>query len=95
MVQGGLVPQTPDLLVHLCSPDQWDQARSDGDLRPESLAEVGFVHLSAQHQVHLPANRIFAGRGDLVLLVVFGAAVLVLFLLWRHRVAGNLKKKES
>ena len=30
-----------------------------------------------------------------VLLVVFGAAVLVLFLLWRHRVAGNLKKKES
>ena len=68
MVQGGLVPQTPDLLVHLCSPDEWDQARSDGDLRPESFAEVGFVHLSAKHQVHLPANRLFAGRVDLVLL---------------------------
>jgi uncharacterized protein (DUF952 family) len=80
MVQGWLVPQTPDLLVHLCSPDEWDQARSDGDLRPESLSEVGFVHLSAQHQVHLPANRIFAGRVDLVLLFLdpdlLGAPVL-------------------
>jgi len=68
MVQGGLVPQTPELLVHLCSRDEWDQARSAGELRPDSLDQVGFVHLSAQHQVHLPANRIFAGRGDLVLL---------------------------
>jgi uncharacterized protein (DUF952 family) len=29
---------------------------------------VGFIHLSAQHQVHLPANRLFAGRVDLLLL---------------------------
>jgi uncharacterized protein (DUF952 family) len=31
---------------------------------------VGFVHLSAQLQVHLPANRLFAGRRDMLLLYV-------------------------
>jgi len=62
------MPQSPKLLVHLCTTDEWDQARSAGELRPDSLGEVGFIHLSAQHQVHLPANRLFAGRLDLVLL---------------------------
>ena len=41
-----------------------------GELCPQSLTEVGFVHLSAPQQVHLPANRLFAGRTDLVLLHV-------------------------
>jgi len=68
MMQGRPMPQNPQLLVHLCSFDEWDQGRSGVELRPESLDQVGFVHLSAQHQVHLPANRLFAGRGDLVLL---------------------------
>ncbi|MFW0784813.1 DUF952 domain-containing protein [Gordonia sp. CPCC 206044] len=39
-------------------------------LAPASLAEVGFVHLSTPEQVHLPANRLFAGRDDVVLLVL-------------------------
>lgn len=58
----------PAVLVHLCSTDEWSQAQARGELRPESLADAGFVHLSTPDQVHLPANRLFRGRTDLVLL---------------------------
>lgn len=57
-----------ELLVHLCAEPDWQSARAAVEWRPESLNEVGFVHLSAQCQVHLPANRLFAGRNDLVVL---------------------------
>jgi uncharacterized protein (DUF952 family) len=60
--------QPPAVLVHLCSNDDWSAAQVHGQLRPESLASVGFVHLSTPQQVHLPANRLYRGRDDLVLL---------------------------
>jgi uncharacterized protein (DUF952 family) len=60
----------PDLLLHLCETDVWQAARSRGELRPSSLSDVGFVHLSTAEQVHLPANRLYADRTDLVLLYV-------------------------
>jgi uncharacterized protein (DUF952 family) len=58
----------PALLVHLCPTDEWSSARTRGELRPESLTSAGFVHLSTTDQVHLPANRLYRGRDDLVLL---------------------------
>ncbi|TYP82718.1 GNAT family N-acetyltransferase [Blastococcus xanthinilyticus] len=60
----------PDLLVHLVEPATWRAALSDGVLRPPSLESVGFVHLSPPDQVHVPAQALFPGRRDLVLLVV-------------------------
>jgi uncharacterized protein (DUF952 family) len=60
--------QPPSVLVHLCPTDDWAAAEISGELRPESLASAGFVHLSMPEQVHLPANRLFAGRRDLLLL---------------------------
>ena len=59
---------TPSVLVHLCTADDWQRAKETGVHRPPSLDDVGFVHLSAAEQVHLPANRLYAGRTDLVLL---------------------------
>ncbi len=59
-----------EVLVHLCSSQEWLAAQGAGEHRPASLADVGFVHLSAPEQVHLPANRLYAGRADLVLLAV-------------------------
>ncbi|MGB8404087.1 MAG: DUF952 domain-containing protein [Mycobacterium sp.] len=60
---------SPKALVHLCSETDWQRAQVDGYLRPPSLDEVGFVHLSTPEQVHLPANRLYSRRADLLLLV--------------------------
>jgi uncharacterized protein (DUF952 family) len=38
--------------------------------RPSSLDTEGFVHCSDFGTAHLPANRVFAGRADLVLLEI-------------------------
>lgn len=77
-----------NLLVHLCSEPEWEAAKSAGELRPQSLADVGFVHLSAEYQVHLPANRLFAGRHDLVVLYV-DPSVLSAPLRWEPGVADD------
>ncbi|BBX17264.1 glutathione S-transferase [Mycolicibacterium duvalii] len=61
------------VLVHLCSTADWAKAQERGVHRPESLASVGFVHLSTPAQAHLPANRLYAGRTDLLLLRVDAA----------------------
>lgn len=58
----------PAELVHICSADDWLAAQARGEHRPDSLDTSGFVHLSTPGQVHLPANRLYAGRTDLVLL---------------------------
>jgi uncharacterized protein (DUF952 family) len=59
---------SPRELIHLCTTDEWESAKEVGERRPPSLDGQGFVHLSGPEQVHLPANRLYAGRGDMVLL---------------------------
>jgi len=57
-------------LLHLSSPAAWRVALSAGSVVTPSLLADGFIHLSAPEQVHLPANRLFAGRDDLLALAV-------------------------
>jgi uncharacterized protein (DUF952 family) len=64
---------SPSVLVYLCSAADWRAARESGEHRPESLEANGFVHLSTPEQVHLPANRLYAGRTDLVLVSIDAA----------------------
>jgi uncharacterized protein (DUF952 family) len=59
-----------DVLLHICTRAEWEVARAAGAVAPPSLAEVGFVHLSTPEQVALPANRLFHGRSDMLLLVI-------------------------
>lgn len=66
---------SPPVLVHLCSAEEWRGAQASGEHRPPSLDDQGFIHLSAPDQVHLPANRLYAGRTDLVLLYIDAAAL--------------------
>jgi uncharacterized protein (DUF952 family)/GNAT superfamily N-acetyltransferase len=58
------------LLLHLIEPTDWRAALADGAVRPPSLEQAGFVHLSTPEQVHLPAGVLFPGRRDLAVLVV-------------------------
>ena len=58
------------VLLHLTTAVEWRAALTGGVLRPPSLPEAGFVHLSDPGQVHLPAARLFPGRRDVVVLVV-------------------------
>ncbi len=58
------------LLVHLCAPAAWRMALAAGSVAPPSLLSQGFVHLSTPTQVELPANALYAGRDDLVALVI-------------------------
>lgn len=78
----------PEFLVHLCGSGEWDAAQVAGELRPQSLTQVGFIHLSTPRQVHLPANRLFSGRTDVLLLHLdpdrLGSPVL-----WEPGVVGD------
>lgn len=78
----------PQELVHLCTAQEWEQARAVGERRPPSLHSSGFVHLSSPEQVHLPANRLFAGRTDMVLLTL-DSALLGAPVLWEPGVPGD------
>ena len=57
--------------MHMCGIDTWSRAQTQGVIRPEASGSdvaVPFIHLSTPEQVHLPANRLYRGRQDLVLL---------------------------
>lgn len=75
----------PEFLLHLCGQRDWETAEASGELCPASLSETGFVHLSTPEQVHLPANRLYAGRTDLVLLHI-DPRQLTAPLRWEHGV---------
>lgn len=68
---------TTPLLLHMTTGPAWRAALATGELRAESPETQGFLHLSTPEQVHLPANRLYAGRTDLILLCLDPARVVV------------------
>ncbi len=65
-----MAPMDSGLLLHLCAPATWRMALAAGRVAPPSLLHEGFVHLSTPAQVQIPANARFAGRMDLLALVI-------------------------
>ena len=68
--------RSPSWLYHLALRGEWAEARRDGSYRRStrgrSLDEVGFIHLSAAHQVQATAQRFYGDipSGELVLLSI-------------------------
>ena len=57
-------------VVHIASPSAWEQARTSGIYRAESLADEGFIHFSRWDQLASTVERYYSGVPDLVVLVV-------------------------
>ena len=58
-------------ILHLISEDDWKGAQASGEWRPPSLAEEGFIHCSRdEEQVLRVAQRLYAGRADMLVLEV-------------------------
>ena len=58
------------MLLHITTAAPWRVALAAGTHVTPSLRTEGFIHLSRPDQVALPANRLYAGRDDLLLLVI-------------------------
>jgi len=62
----------PRYVLHMAPLDRWEQAAAhpQGDYTDPSLEAEGFIHCSTHKQALIPANERFAGRDDLVLLLI-------------------------
>ena len=63
------------MLLHIAHRDEWAQALELGRYEAESLAGDGFIHCSTAAQVLIPANQIYRGQSDLVLLCMDPALI--------------------
>ena len=58
-------------IFHLIQKADWEGAEALGEVRPESLAEEGFIHCSSDEQQALAvARRLYSGREGMLLLEV-------------------------
>ena len=57
-------------VLHVVPAAEWEAARAAGVYAPASLRDAGFIHFCEQHQLAGVVARFFAGRNDLVVLVV-------------------------
>jgi uncharacterized protein (DUF952 family) len=57
-------------VYHITSADEARAAAGSGAYTPKTFETDGFIHCSYSHQVRAVANRVFAGRQDLVLLEI-------------------------
>lgn len=57
-------------IVHIARAAEWREAIAVDEYVPSTFPREGFIHFSQPDQVHLPANAMYSGQRDLVLLWV-------------------------
>ena len=57
-------------ILHIPTQKDWQTAVAAGEYRAVTLDSEGFIHCSTAEQVLMPANAMFAGRSDLILLTI-------------------------
>ena len=57
-------------ILHITSRSAWENAKTLGTYRSDSLATEGFIHCSTAAQVIGSANRFFKGRENLIILSI-------------------------
>jgi uncharacterized protein (DUF952 family) len=55
-------------LFHIVGSGDWAEAQAVGRYAPDQFALEGFIHLSQREQILRPANLLYGGRTDLLLL---------------------------
>lgn len=65
-----IVAAMTGLLYHITTVSAAERADAAGNYRHQSLEAEGFIHLSTLDQLLIPANERYAGRQDLVVLVI-------------------------
>jgi uncharacterized protein (DUF952 family) len=66
------------VILHICGAAEWAEvegAGERGEYRAPSLGDVGFIHCSDPGTATLPANALYRGRTDLLLLEIDPAKV--------------------
>lgn len=58
------------MILHITTREDWESAQALGDYRLDTLMAEGFIHCSTPDQVLGPANELYRGREDLILLVI-------------------------
>ena len=58
------------MILHIARREEWEAAQATGDYRADTLMTEGFIHCSTPAQVLGPANTMFRGQADLLLLVI-------------------------
>jgi uncharacterized protein (DUF952 family) len=59
-----------NILLHITTEAAWQTAVSANSYRTDSLDSEGFIHCSTPAHLLIPANAIFAGQQDLILLYI-------------------------
>jgi uncharacterized protein (DUF952 family) len=58
------------IIYHITTKAEWDKAVDKGSYETPSLIEEGFIHCSHENQIAGVLERYFAGKKDLVKLVI-------------------------